>query len=112
MMPEGANVSDLDRRRSLHRQKLRDQSDHVIVALPYTEGELAQALGRLEELLLTLEVGEDDAEDGYSLLPSPFAEREASDAVGPSPATWPAWSAGSKSSRWPLTAATSSSRCS
>lgn len=73
-------MNELDRRRSIRRQQLRDQSSHLVVTLPYTEGELALVLGRLEELLLSLDPDEDDA-DGY-VLPSPFAEREASDAFG------------------------------
>jgi hypothetical protein len=78
--PEDAKVSELDRRRAARRQKERYQSDHIVVVLPYTDGELPLALGRLEELLLSLDSDEDDA-DGY-VLPSPFAEREATDAMG------------------------------
>ncbi len=74
--------NELDRRRSIRRQEHRGQGSEVIVTLPYTEGELPLALGRLEfeELLLSLDSDEDDA-DGY-VLPSPFGEREATDAMG------------------------------
>lgn len=46
------DVVDLDARRRAHHQELREASEHVVVVLPDTEGELTAVLGRLEELLL------------------------------------------------------------
>ena len=54
------DVVDLDARRRAHHQELREASEHVVVVLPDTEGELTAVLGRLEELLLADLDGEDD----------------------------------------------------
>ena len=67
------DTTDRDR----HRQDLRDQSTQLVLVVPYTEGEVGHALGRLEELLLAL--GDVDDEEP---LPAPFANREAADALG------------------------------
>lgn len=64
--------------RDAHRQALRDQADHLLVVLPYDDGDVGHVLGQLEELLLA--VGDTDL-DGQP-LPAPFAGREACDAVG------------------------------
>ena len=56
----GPDVVDLDARRRAHHQELREASEHIVVVLPDTEGELTAVLGRLEELLLADLDGEDD----------------------------------------------------
>ena len=70
---------DLAARRSQHRQQLRDESTHVLVVLPSTDGELARSLGDLEEVLLLVDLAQVDDDKP---LPVAVAEREAADAVG------------------------------
>ena len=70
---------DLAARRSQHRQQLRDESSHVLVVLPSTDGELARSLADLEEVLLLIDLAQVDEDKP---LPVPLAEREAADAVG------------------------------
>ena len=69
---------DLAAKRAEHRQRTRDESPHVLVALP-ADGGLARALADVEEVLLAVELAvlRDDEP-----LPEPLAEREAADAVG------------------------------
>lgn len=70
--------TDLDRARVQHRARLREDSSHVTVALPHTEGDLGAALSALEDVLLLVGHGADDCD-----LPLPAGlDREALDAVG------------------------------
>lgn len=68
-----------DTERDAHRQELRDASTHVIVALPYTDGDLTHALGQLEELLLAFIP--EDADDDVD-VPASLASGLAADALG------------------------------
>lgn len=69
---------ELTAKRAQHRQRLRDDSSRVTVALPL-DGSVSAALAQLEELLLLVDLCAADASDP---LPPPLAEREAADAVG------------------------------
>jgi hypothetical protein len=64
---------------SIHRQELRDASDHTTVTLPYTDGELARAAGDLEEIVLALVHDDPDAE---TWVPPALATPDAAQAVG------------------------------
>jgi len=67
-----ADVPNLDERRSLQRQRVRDDSAHILLVLPHTDGDLAHTLYQLEEFL-ALTDGDDDGT---------FEGREAADAIG------------------------------
>lgn len=69
--------TDLAAERAKRRQQLREESSHVTVALPL-DGSVSTALGHLEEVLLLVDLTISDSDP----LPTPLAEREASDAVG------------------------------
>lgn len=69
---------DLAAKRAEHRQRTRDESPHVLVALP-ADGGLARATADVEEVLLAVELAVRCDDEP---LPAPLAEREAADAVG------------------------------
>lgn len=69
---------DLAAKRAQHRQRFRDDSSAVLVALP-ADGGLARALADVEEVLLLADLAVQP--DDEPLL-APLAEREAADAVG------------------------------
>lgn len=69
---------ELTAKRAERRQQDRDNSPEVLVALPDSDGELARALGGLEELLLLLDLVDVDTQP----LPPPLADRHAAEAVG------------------------------
>ncbi len=68
---------DLAQARRVHRQRLRDESTHVVRVLPDTDGELSRVLSELEEVYLLLADEEQDEVDGG---PSPM--RPLADAIG------------------------------
>ena len=69
---------DLAAKRAQHRQRLRDDSSAVLVALP-ADGGLARALADVEEVLLLVDLAVQPDDEP---LPVALAEREAADAVG------------------------------
>jgi len=69
--------NELDQQRAARRQQIRNESSHMTVTLPYTDGDVAHVLGQLEEMLLALDEWDDDPP-----LPASLANREVVDAVG------------------------------